>query len=409
MESLRELFRIGNGPSSSHTMGPKFATIEFLDRYGKMDLDFIEVYLYGSLALTGKGHLTDKVIDETLKDYKHEIIFDPLHMVKHPNTMMFKGYKNDKYVAGMIAKSVGGGKILINKEKSSKAEPYKLKDFESIKEYCKKKNYRLSDYVDECEPDITDYLKDVMKAMNEAIDRGLKSEGVIPGDLELDKKAKAMYLKEIEDEETKRVMSYAFAVNEENASGGIIVTAPTCGACGVMPAVLRYAMDKGKSESDILRGLKVAGLIGNLLKTNASISGAVAGCQAEVGSACSMGAAFISEVYNEDIETIEKAAEIALEHHLGLTCDPVGGYVQIPCIERNAAAAMRSIDAYKLAKLQEGLSNRVSFDLICLTMLTTGKDLLASYRETSKGGLAKYKKQLKKAKKAKKGKLDEAK
>ena len=396
MESLRELFRIGNGPSSSHTMGPKFATLEFLKRCEGKNVDFIEVYLYSSLALTGKGHLTDKVIDDTLKDVKHEIIFDPLHIVKHPNTMMFKGYKNGKYIVGMKALSVGGGKIVVDK-KTEKKEPYKQKNFDEIRKFCNNKNMRLSEYVDHFEPDVEPYLAEVKDAMLEAVKRGLKSSGIIPGDLKLEKKASHMININVGKEEAKKVMSYAYAVSEENASGGIIVTAPTCGACGVLPAILRYAKDLGYSDKDLVRGLKVAGLIGNLLKTNASISGAVAGCQAEVGSACSMAAAFVAELKNESIDVIEKSAEIALEHHLGLTCDPVGGYVQIPCIERNAAAAMRAIDAYYLAKLQENTDQRVSFDLICITMLTTGKDLLSSYRETSKGGLAKYKKRLKKS------------
>lgn len=400
MESITELYRIGNGPSSSHTMGPKFATIEFLKRCEGKNIDYIEVYLYSSLALTGRGHLTDKVIEDALGDIKHEIIFDPLHLVKHPNTMMFKGYCQKKYVVGMKALSVGGGKIVVDK-KTEKKEPYKHKNFDEIKKYCHQKNIRLSEYVDLIEPDINDYLVDVKNAMFDAIKRGLNAEGLIPGNLNLDKKAKAIFNKELDNEQTKKIMAYAYAVSEENASGGIIVTAPTCGACGILPAVMGYARDLGYGDEDLIRGLKVAGLIGNLLKTNASISGAVAGCQAEVGSACSMAAAFLAEIKNESIDVIEKSAEIAMEHHLGLTCDPVDGYVQIPCIERNAAAAMRAIDAYHLAKLQENTDQRVSFDLICLTMLATGKDLLSSYRETSKGGLAKYKKDLKKSKKNK--------
>ena len=393
MESLKELYRIGNGPSSSHTIGPKNATIEFLNRYKEMDFDNIKVYLYGSLALTGKGHLTDKVIDSVLKGYNHEIIFDINHKTKHPNTMVFKGFKDKKCIIKMKARSVGGGKIVINKEKYFKEEIYNLNTFDDIKKYCSDKNIRLSDYVDEIE-DINSYLAEVLDTMLKAIDRGLKSKKVIPGGLKLSRKAS--YLFEKAKDERDKVMAYAYAVSEENASGNIIVTSPTCGASGVLPSVVKYALDLGKTKDDIIRGLKTAGLIGNLIKTNASISGAEAGCQAEVGSACSMTSVFLAEVNNDSIDVIEKAAEIALEHHLGLTCDPVDGYVQIPCIERNAVAALRAIDAYNLAKLEEELDSRVSFDLICLTMLATGKDLLSGYRETAKGGLAKYKKKLKK-------------
>ena len=395
MESLKELYRIGNGPSSSHTMGPKFATIEFLNRYKDLELDSIKVYLYGSLALTGKGHLTDKVIDSVLKKYNHEIIFDINHKTKHPNTIIFKGIKNKKCVVKMRARSVGGGKIVINKEKYFKEEIYDLNTFEDIKKYCLNNNLRISDYVD-LKEDINDYLEDVLETMLKAIDRGLKSNKIIPGGLKLSRKASYLYDKA--NNERDKVMAYAYAVSEENASGNIIVTAPTCGASGILPAVIKYALDLGKTKEDIIRGLKTAGLVGNLIKTNASISGAEAGCQAEVGSACSMAAVFLAEINNDSIEVIEKAAEIALEHHLGLTCDPVDGYVQIPCIERNAVAALRAIDAYNLAKLEEELDSRVSFDLICLTMLATGKDLLSGYRETAKGGLAKYKKKLKKRK-----------
>ena len=393
MESLKELYRIGNGPSSSHTMGPKFATIEFLNRNKDLEFDLIKVYLFGSLALTGKGHLTDKVIDNVLKNYNHEIIFDINHKTKHPNTILFKGYKDKKCIVKMKARSVGGGKVVINKEKYFKEEIYDLNTFDDIKNYCLNKNIRLSDYVDEKE-DINDYLLEVYDAMLKAIDRGLKSKKRIPGALKLERKA--LYLYEKAKNERDKVMAYAYAVSEENASGNIIVTAPTCGASGILPAVIKYALDLGKTKEDIIRGLKTAGLVGNLIKTNASISGAEAGCQAEVGSACSMASVFLAEVNNDSIDVIEKAAEIALEHHLGLTCDPVDGYVQIPCIERNAVAALRAIDAYNLAKLEEELDSRVSFDLICLTMLATGKDLLSGYRETAKGGLAKYKKKLKK-------------
>ena len=396
MESLRELFRIGNGPSSSHTMGPKKIVEEFIRRYPNVSK--VEVTLFGSLALTGKGHLTDKVIDDVLANYDHKIEFNIKKKVKHPNTMIVKGVL-DKHTYTMKAYSVGGGAIEIDGEKSaSKKEVYPLSTFEDIKKYCLENDMRLYQYVDMCEPDITDYLKEVIKVMHEAVNRGLEKDGVLPGKLNVKRKAKIIKKQNPVNEFEKYykdALSYAFAVSEENASGGLIVTAPTCGACGVIPSVIEVLRSRNRhSEEQILNALKTAGLIGNLIKTNASISGAVAGCQAEVGAACSMAAALIAELAGKSIDTIEHAAEIAIEHHLGLTCDPVMGYVQIPCISRNGIAAVRAFGSFSLATYLEGVQASISFDEVCQIMLKTGMDLSSKYRETSSGGLAKLKKNI---------------
>ena len=397
MESLKELFRIGNGPSSSHTMGPKKITEEFLKRNN--GLDYVEVTLYGSLALTGKGHLTDKVISDVLGDIKHKISFDIKTKVKHPNTMDLKGFIGKKEVAKMRAYSVGGGAIEIEGEKAIvKKDVYELSTFDEISKYCKDHDMRLYEYVDMCEPEIEDYLKEVIKVMCDAVERGLSKEGTLPGKLQVKRKAAVIYRQSpntLMERYYKNTLAYAYAVSEENASGGLIVTAPTCGACGVIPSVIYGLKKQNKyTEQELLDALKTAGLIGNLLKTNASISGAVAGCQAEVGSACSMGAALIAEINKKKINTIANAAEIALEHHLGLTCDPVLGYVQVPCISRNAVAAVRCFSAYTLATYVEDVPPVISFDEICHIMLATGKDLSNKYRETSGGGLATLKKNI---------------
>ncbi len=397
MESLKELFRIGNGPSSSHTMGPKKIVEEFLKRNPLND--YVEVYLYGSLALTGKGHLTDKVIDDVLTNIKHKIIFDTKKKVKFPNTMEVKGFLNNNLNSYMKAYSVGGGAIEIDGEKSiTKKDVYPLSTYKEISTYCEEHNMRLYEYVDMCEPEIGEYLKEVMQVMTNAVHRGLEKEGVLPGKLQVRRKAKIIYSQQPKSELEvyyKNTLAFAYAVSEENASGGLIVTAPTCGACGVIPAVIEMLRSTNKySEDDLLKALKTAGLIGNLLKTNASISGAVAGCQAEVGSACSMAAALIAEINNKSMNTIANAAEIAMEHTLGLTCDPVMGYVQVPCISRNAVAAARAFSSYNLATYVENVPPVISFDEVCDIMLKTGKDLSYKYRETSGGGLAKLKKNI---------------
>ena len=395
MQSLYELYKIGNGPSSSHTMGPKRAVDNFIQTY--KDVDYLKVTLYGSLALTGKGHLTDYIIKETAKPIKTDILFDlEKECTVHPNTMRIEGYKNDKVLGDWIVYSVGGGTIKIDgEEEKNVPDIYELSKFEDIKIYCMENNLKLHEYVYNVEGyEIKNYLKKVWKAMKEAVEAGLKAKGMIPGRLRLQKAASDIYNTVVDNEDeslkqTRLLSSYAIAVSEENASGGKIVTAPTCGASGVLPSVLYYYNhDKNVPENIIIEALAVAGLIGNLVKTNASISGAECGCQAEIGTACSMAAAAASYIIGLDIDRIENAAEVAMEHHLGLTCDPIYGYVQIPCIERNAVAAIRAVDAAKLSMLMRKHKS-ISLDVVIDTMYETGKDLHSHYRETSEGGLAK--------------------
>ncbi len=398
MKSIKELYKIGHGPSSSHTMGPQMAVKTFLDNNKDKNIDEIKVYLYGSLALTGKGHLTDYIIDKTLENIKHEIIFDTKKKCNvHPNTMQIIAYEKNEVVVDYTVYSVGGGVIKIEGESFEESENiYPHNTFDEIKKYCKKNNITIYDYVIKVEgEEIIEYLSKVWCAMKKCINEGLKAEGVIPGKLKITKKAKSIYENKIVNEtnemkQTRYLSAYAYAVNEMNASGGAnIVTAPTCGASGTLPAVLYYMKKKKDFEEiEIIHALATAGLIGNLVKTNASISGAECGCQAEVGTACSMAAAAYAQLLSLSIEQIEVAAEIAMEHHLGLTCDPIKGYVQIPCIERNAVAAMRAVDSVNMAMIlsQPG---KISFDMVVDTMYETGKDLHKHYRETSEGGLAK--------------------
>ena len=394
MESLNQLYRIGCGPSSSHTMGPEKACILFKEK--NADADSFKAILYGSLAKTGKGHCTDSVIINTLAPIPCEVEFDYLkNDIEHPNTMDLFAFKDGEQVDFIRVFSVGGGRIEFEGSKSA-TEPivYNLSTFKDIKAYCKEKKYRLWQYVDEVEGEyIWDYLETVWKTMKDAVERGIEDEGILPGGLEVQKKAKYLYNMEhigesAETRENREVCSYAFAVSEQNASGNRIVTAPTCGASGVVPAVLYYMQLKhGFTDEKILKALATAGLIGNLVKTNASISGAECGCQAEVGTACAMAAAALGELFGLKRGKIEYAAEIAIEHHLGLTCDPICGLVQIPCIERNAVAAMRAINAVNLASFLSE-TRKISLDNVIETMKKTGLDIHAAYRETSEGGLA---------------------
>ncbi|MBQ8403314.1 MAG: L-serine ammonia-lyase [Clostridia bacterium] len=396
MKSIRDIYKIGRGPSSSHTMGPQAASIRFAMKYPKASK--YKVILYGSLAKTGKGHLTDVAINEILPATKTEIVFctDDIPL-PHENTMDFFAYDIDgNEIGNMRIMSIGGGDIAEDGEiLDPKEEVYEENTFAEISAYCKKRNIRLSDYVEEREgASIWAYLAEVWETMRHAIHKGLTTTGILEGGLELNRTAASIYNHRHIDEskatrETRLVCSYAYAVSEENAGGGIIVTAPTCGASGVLPAVLKYKSDSlGCNEDDILRALAVAGIIGNLVKQNASVSGAECGCQAEIGTACSMAAAALAELFDMGIDQIEYAAEIAMEHHLGLTCDPVCGLVQIPCIERNAVAAMRAINAVTLASFLT-FTRKISFDAVVKTMYETGKDLHERYRETSDGGLAK--------------------
>lgn len=396
MRSVTNIFKSGIGPSSSHTMGPAFAAKRFKERYPNVDL--VKVTLYGSLAKTGKGHGTDRAIMNELDGINTEMIFntDDGVLLEHPNTMELVGFENGHETVKMRVLSVGGGEIrIVGEPDREQQEIYKEKSFSEIAEICKSRNIRLSDYVFEHEDgNFKSFLGDVWHTMSASIREGLTHTGILPGGLQLERKAQKLYNQRHIDEspqtrENRIVCSYAFAVSEQNADCGLIVTAPTCGSCGVLPAVLKYMEEKNSfSENDVIRALAVAGLIGNIVAANASISGAECGCQAEIGTACSMAAAALAELYGMGIDQIEYAAEISLEHHLGLTCDPVCGLVQIPCIERNAVAAMRAINSLSLANFLSD-SRKISFDLVVETMYQTGLDLSRLYRETSEGGLAK--------------------
>ena len=397
MESIRSLYKIGRGPSSSHTMGPERACLVMKERYP--EAQSFSVVLFGSLALTGEGHGTDRIIRETLAPIPSEIIIDTKTPTPvHPNTMDISPIVDGKVLCRVRFYSIGGGSIEIEGEGKSAAAPdiYELSTFSEIAEECQRRNIRLWQYVVEKEgEDIYDYLDAVWDTMKSSIHEGLCATGTLPGGLDTARKARTLFEKNHIDEsaqtrENRLVSAYAFAVSEQNAAGGTIVTAPTCGSCGVLPSVLKYMQDsRGFSDREIFHALATAALIGNLIRTNASISGAECGCQAEIGSACSMAAAALGELFGMGLGQIEYAAEVAMEHHLGLTCDPICGLVQIPCIERNAVAAMRAINALSLANFLSD-SRKITFDLIVKTMYNTGCDLPLGYRETSVGGLAKY-------------------
>ena len=397
MKSLRELYKVGRGPSSSHTMGPHKACQIF--KKENPEAASYRVILYGSLADTGKGHRTDTACVEAFEPIPCEVIFNQERdfPLKHENTMdLFAFDEKGVQLAQMRVMSVGGGAISIEgRADLDSPEVYKENTFEEIAEYCKDRNIRISDYVFEYEGDeMKSFLLDIWHVMQESIHDGLTKRGILPGGLEVERKAQYLYNQHHIDEsretrENRIVCAYAFAASEQNADCGTIVTAPTCGACSVLPSVLKYMQEKkGFSDMDVVRALAVGGIIGNIVKQNASISGAECGCQAEIGTACSMAAAALCELHSMSIDQIEYAAEVALEHHLGLTCDPICGLVQIPCIERNAVAAMRAINALSLANFLSE-TRKIRFDVVVVTMYETGKDMSRRYRETSEGGLAK--------------------
>lgn len=394
MKSISSVYKIGNGPSSSHTVGPFHAAQTFGNRYP--DADSYQVTLYGSLAFTGEGHGTGKAIREGLPGA--EIVFNTEVKesdLPHPNTMLFKAFKGGKEIASTRIFSIGGGSIRIENEFSPEdIEVYPQKNFSEIVTLCNQENISILQLIYILEgAKLREYLKKIWRAMQDSVERGLKADGILPGGLKLTRKAKYLYEKRCHNENTDVAMNriiaaYAYAVSEENASENIVVTAPTCGSCGVLPAILYYMQhDRGFSEDEILDALAVAGLVGNVIRTNASISGAECGCQAEIGSACSMAAAAVATLQGLSIDEIEYAAEIAMEHNLGLTCDPVNGLVQIPCIERNAVAAMRALSAVNLSRFLYA-TRRISFDEVVATMYRTGLDMDEKYRETSHGGLA---------------------
>lgn len=398
MESISEIYRIGTGPSSSHTMGPRKAAQQFKESVPQAVR--FNVDLYGSLAATGKGHLTDKALEDVLSpagevtiNWLADTVLD-----YHTNGMKFTAYDKDGNVLSeKIVFSVGGGKIVwqdeIESGESSVKSIYPMKRISDILEWCEKTGRTYWEYVDDYEGEwIWDYLHEVWEVMKAAVERGLEAEGVLPGGLGVRRKAVSYYMKASGYSSNLKsrglVYSYALAVSEENASGGMIVTAPTCGSCGVLPAVLYHLyLSRGFSEKRILRALATAGIFGNVVKTNASISGAEVGCQGEVGVACAMAAAAASQLFGGSPAQIEYAAEMGLEHHLGLTCDPVCGLVQIPCIERNAYAAARALDSNLYASFSDGVHS-VSFDRVVSVMKQTGHDLPSVYKETSQGGLA---------------------
>lgn len=398
MKSIKELYKIGTGPSSSHTMGPRYAAEEFLKRTPGC-AERYEVTLYGSLAATGKGHMTDVALLDVLErtGKKVNIIWKPdIFLPTHPNAMLFKAFgKEGKAMNELTVYSIGGGAINIEGDTGHESpDIYDMHTLTGIMQYCERTGKCYWEYVEECEGhEIMDYLGKVWAAMKKAVERGLSHEGRLPGPLNLRRKAAQYHVKAegFKDNLKSRglTFAYALAVSEENASGGEIVTAPTCGSCGVVPGVL-YHIWKSRDlpEERILRALATAGLVGNIVKHNASISGAEVGCQGEVGVACAMAAAAANQLFGGSPSQIEYAAEMGLEHHLGMTCDPVCGLVQIPCIERNAYAAARALDANIYSTFSDG-THRVSFDKLVKVMKETGHDLPSLYKETGTGGLAK--------------------
>jgi len=394
MNSIREIYRIGYGPSSSHTMGPRKAADQFKQK--NKGMAFCRVNLYGSLAATGKGHLTDIAIIEALQPIKTEVLwFAEKELPYHPIGMLFEAFDDqNKLIDSWEVYSVGGGALY----ETGQAESQKVYTFDSMHDilnHLHKTGQTFWEYVEECEgKEIWDYLAEVWKSMQNAVERGLDNEGLLPGCLHLTRKASQYYTRSQGFSGTlkKKTMlfSYALAVSEENAGGGQVVTAPTCGSCGVLPAVLYHIhKDYEMNDTRILRALATAGVVGNLVKKNASISGAEVGCQGEIGTACAMAAAAATKLFGGTPMQIEYAAEMGIEHHLGLTCDPICGLVQIPCIERNAFAAARALDASAFAILSDG-QHHISFDKIIATMKQTGHDLPSIYRETSIGGLAAF-------------------
>lgn len=396
MKTLKELYRIGRGPSSSHTMGPQHAAEIFLEKCS--DAAKYVVTLYGSLAATGKGHMTDQAIGDVLKGHGQlEIRWEPQTFLPyHPNGMRFQAYDSQQNLLNYwTVFSVGGGALSEGKgfDKFDVAETYAYPNLTEIMKWCYDNGRNYWEYVEMCEQkDIWDYIGEVWNAMKQSISNGLTNEGVLPGPLKLPRKAANYYTKATSYkpllQERSLIYAYALAVSEENASGGTVVTAPTCGSCGVMPAVLYHLeQTQGFSEIRILRALATGGLIGNVAKQNASISGAEVGCQGEVGVACAMAAAAACQLLGGSQSQIEYAAEMGLEHHLGMTCDPMCGMVQIPCIERNAFAASRAIDVAQFALQSDG-HHHVSYDKIVKVMKQTGHDLPSLYKETSQGGMA---------------------
>ena len=394
MESIRELYRIGHGPSSSHTMGPRFAAERFVAQ--TPEAVSYRVSLYGSLAATGRGHLTDATIAETLQSKAVEFIWLPeIVLPFHTNGMKFEALDADGLVQkDWVVYSVGGGKIVDETIVNEENRIYEHSTIAEIMPWIEKRGQTYWEYVQDREgKDIWDFLNEIWKAMQQSVRDGLEADGVLPGELYLRRKAASYWIKakgyKVSLQNRCLIMSYAMAVSEQNASGGLVVTAPTCGSSGVIPGILYHLKTYHEmSDKHILHAHATAGLFGNVIKTNASISGAEVGCQGEVGSACSMASAASCQLFGGSPQQIEYAAEMGLEHHLGMTCDPVCGLVQVPCIERNAFASLRALDANLKSMLSDG-KHLISFDKVVEVMKKTGHDLPHLYKETAEGGLAK--------------------
>ncbi len=395
MKSIKDVYTIDRGPSSSHTIGPKRAAEKF--KAFTRSADKYKVILLGSLAKYARVFSIDKIIKSVLAPTETEIILDLETIdLPHPNTMIFSAYKNSEEISSKCIISIGGGSIeIVGDEPDENEYIYKLKSFEDISDFCKEKNIKLWEYVELTEgKEIWDYIALIWHKMQLSIKSGLETTGMLSGGLNVQRKARHLYKQHHIDEsnetrENRLVCTYAFAVSEQNSECHEIVTAPTSCSAGVLPAVLKYVQEKKNiPDEKILHAIATAGIIGNLIKTNASVSSAMCGCQAEIGTACAMAAAALAEIYDLSIEQIEYAAEIAIEHNLGLTCDPIRGLVQIPCIERNAVAAMRAINAVNLSNFLSD-TRKISFDLVVKTMYETGIDISRTYKETSEGGLAK--------------------
>jgi len=397
MESLKELYKSGCGPSSSHTLAPQRAALLFLDRLQQQDVTYIEVELFGSISLTGKGHFTDKIIKETFSPIQTIVHFKIDWEYDFPNGFTYTAFNQAKdVILKWVVYSLGGGSIqILNEDFDFQRIVYPHQHLSQIIDYCQQNHINFAQYAMSMEKDLSAYLSTTLNQMLAAVRNGLDTTGILPGKLKMPRIAKSLFLQaqSMEDFHQKNIaklISYAYANNEENASSGYVVTAPTLGASGVMAALMYHCYhDLGYSRNQLIYALATAGIIGNVVKTNATISGAVGGCQAEIGVACAMGAAAMAFLDGGNLKQIEYAAEIGMEHHLELTCDPVGGYVIIPCIERNGAAVLRAIDAAFMAKIVGNIKpNRVSFDMVVKTMNYTGAKIPLELKETSLGGLA---------------------
>lgn len=394
MLSIKEIYKEGYGPSSSHTIGPVRAAEIFLGKHP--DVQNFRASLYGSLALTGKGHHTDSAIRKSFLPKSVDIVWKPEESLPlHPNGLVFEALSEDGIVIdSWEVYSIGGGDLKDRDGIINNQTVYQLTTMTEILEWCRKEGKSLWEFVEDNEgKEIWDFLRGIWHTMTETVKHGIDNEGVLPGPIKLARRASVQYTKALNSHGTMKnvglLFAFALAVSEENAAGGRIVTAPTCGSSGVLPGVLFYLNgEENLSESKILRALATAGLIGNLVKFNASISGAEVGCQGEIGTACAMAAAAMAQIFGGSPSQIEYAAEMGMEHNLGLTCDPVLGYVQIPCIERNAVAASKAYSCGVYALSSDG-GHKVSFDKAVETMYETGRDIQVAYRETGIGGLAK--------------------